>query len=320
MLREVTSQELIREIKKSDQYNIPSEERMEQLEERVKEYQRFTRGYSSNVLHYTNGLVTQMKISKRELEKSIKKLNEMKKNREQRERNTKNNELISKEEKTYFHQANYASKQYIRTVQLILTTEQGNSSQQSEIPRPSLSKVPIQYNEVKNESRVRIDRQNILETTEVQLWELRKRQELRKKIYVVFVNESGSDAGGLSAEWFTEYFKEATNSLNGIFRHHGSNNRLTVFGDDHQQGKCRRSPIQQSQNIDLPQIKSKDGLSDEELQDQLPWWAAGAMIGKVLLLQQITTSCCLDYSLWRQLLGQSPCIEDLGEEEQITAK
>ncbi|KAA6352824.1 MAG: hypothetical protein EZS28_051649, partial [Streblomastix strix] len=42
--------------------------------------------------------------------------------------------------------------------------------------------------------------------------------------------------------------------------------------------------------------------------------------GKVLLLQQITTSCCLDYSLWRQLLGQSPCIEDLGEEEQITAK
>ncbi|KAA6401621.1 MAG: hypothetical protein EZS28_002851 [Streblomastix strix] len=169
-------------------------------------------------------------------------------------------------------------------------------------------------------NEVRIDRQKILETTEIQLWNLRKEKKLKKKSYVIFENEFGSDAGGLLAEWCTEYFKEATNPLNGIFRHHGKEMRLTVFGDDHGQDKCRKSPIQSQQKQSLPLIKNQDELSDEELKDYLPWWTAGVMIGKVLLLQKVSTSCRLDYSIWRQLLGQSPCIEDLGEEEQEVAQ
>ncbi|KAA6371997.1 MAG: hypothetical protein EZS28_032478, partial [Streblomastix strix] len=195
--------------------------------------------------------------------------------------------------------------------------EQRNVSQQQLIPQPRLPTVAILKTDVKHVFNIEIDRYNILQTTELQLWNLRLMNKLRQRIQVIFLNERGTDAGGLSAEWCTEYFISATNPLNGIFGYHGQNNRLTVFGDDHGSGRCRKSPIQSQQRIQLQQVQQRDEeLTDEDLKQNIPWWAAGVMLGKVLLIQRVSTSCRLDYSLWRELLGQSPCIEDLGEEEQ----
>ncbi|KAA6388388.1 MAG: hypothetical protein EZS28_016081, partial [Streblomastix strix] len=292
---------------------------MEQFQERLREYQNFVNLPQPDALHYTNGLQMLLKVAQREMSKAIRKLEEMKRNREQRQRQSISNRIdpINPAENIAFREASNASKQFIRTVELIKSMEQRNISQQQLIPQPRLPTVPIQYNEVKNESIVRIDRYNILESTELQLWNLRLMNKLRQKILVIFLNERGSDAGGLSAEWCTEYFISATNPLNGIFRHHGQNNRLTVFGDDHGSGRCWKSPIQSQQSIQLQQVQQRnEELTDEDLKQNLPWWAAGVMLGKVLLIQRVSTSCRLDYSIWRELLGQPPCIEDLGEEEQ----
>lgn len=44
---------------------------------------------------------------------------------------------------------------------------------------------------------------------------LKVKLELIEKVYVVFENERRSDADGLSADWYTEYFKEATKPIKG---------------------------------------------------------------------------------------------------------
>ncbi|KAA6380359.1 MAG: putative ubiquitin-protein ligase [Streblomastix strix] len=263
MLSDLTINDLIRELKFSDQYNIPASERQELLEWRIKEYKNFIQEPTPN-------------------------------------------------EKNAFREGNNASKQFIRTVELIRSAEQNNNSK---IDRPYLSVVPINWNDL-GKATITVDRYNMLKTTELELWRLRKEKTLKQKSFVRFEQERGIDAGGLTSEWCTEYFKEATNPEKGIFRPRGKEMRLTVWGEDRVQGQYRRSPLSQLQNSGIPPVVTKDELQDEELQDLLPWWAAGVMIGKVLLLQRVSVSCRLDYSIWRQLLGQFPCLEDFGEEQK----
>ncbi|KAA6397534.1 MAG: hypothetical protein EZS28_006937 [Streblomastix strix] len=312
MFNEITINDLIRDLSLCDQYNIPASERQELLEWRVKEYKNFIQEPTPNGLLYTNGLVMQIRVARRELEKSINKLNELKNNRISR-RNRSQSDPLRSEEKNAFREGNNASKQFIRTVELIRSAEQKNKSK---INRPHLSVVPINRNEVRSQTGILINRDRLLDTTELELWRLHKEKKLKGQIFVRFEEEYGIDQGGLTAEWFTEYFKEATNPLSGIFRHHGKEMSLTVWGDDRVQGKYRRSPIQQLQNSELPPVEIQDELSDEEIKDNLPWWAAGVMIGKMLPIQGVCASCHLDFSIWRQLLGQIPCLEDIGEEEK----
>lgn len=129
---------------------------------------------------------------------------------------------------------------YLRTVELILQTEIGINP---DLTRPKLSVVPIKVEETEGDTVVTIERDKMLESTELTLWQIRTDKKLRKKIYCKFKDEVGIDQGGVQADWYTSYFRKATQPESGIFRRHGAEGRLTVWGDDQGSGSARKSPL-----------------------------------------------------------------------------
>lgn len=103
----------------------------------------------------------------------------------------------------------------MRTVERIIQSEVGVDP---DLTRPKLSVIPNKVEETECDTVVTIDRINILDSSELTLWQIRTDKKLRKKIYCKIKYDVNIDQSGVHADWFKSYFRKVTKAESDIFR------------------------------------------------------------------------------------------------------
>ncbi|KAA6403556.1 MAG: hypothetical protein EZS28_000913 [Streblomastix strix] len=267
---------------------------------------------ASGRLRYTNWLVNEVRLAHVDLMNAVHQLENIRNVRERLHQpiNISGNIKLSPQDKLSIAQADNANERFLRAVRQVQTQMAEFAPQ-----NPQLSRVPPINSYIRGGGNVSIDRNNILETTEKQLWRLHNEQRLCCVPDCDFKYESGIDQGGIKREWITIYFQEAMKQESRIFRRRNQKGKLIVWGNEQEGiGMFRRSPLAPirsvKQNITWNSMPPRELTSQEIEEIFLPFWTVGVMYSYALQLK-VRVKCRLENSLWRILMGQAPSLEDI---------